>query len=591
MDPKLRLAVEQALTAQKAGHRIMAEALYRLVLKKEPDHPGVLQLLGLLKYQNAKPKEALELILRAIRLAGPVPDFLYNLGNVYRALEDWANAEAAYRQCLQGKPDYLQAIDNLALTLLDLGRPDEAEQMLRYCVNAHPTRQAWVSFARLFHDQGLVPQCAEALKRAHALEPDNAAVHSNLIYTGYLNPRATPDEILAEHGRFAGRQAALNPVIAQPFHNQRDPEKRIRIGYISPDFRNHPVGQFLVPVFANHDHSRFEIFCYSEVRRPDAITARLKPNADVWRDLVDLGDAKTAALVRRDRVDVLVDLSGHTTGTRLPLFLRRPAPVQVSYLGQTATTGLPTVDYLITTELIHPSSMDPTWCTEKLLRVPGSFSAYVPPPNAPEVNALPALTTGQVTFLSTNNPAKINDDVLALWARLLDSIPNARLMMRVGQGANNAPMARRLQAHGIPPGKCVLVPPAPREQFLEIYHHADLFLDPFPYNGYTTTHESLYMGVPVITNAAKPLGPSRYGAHLVSTVGLGDLVAGSPEEYVQIAMRLAGDLRRLAEIRSSLRGRMEAGPLMDAVSVTRGLEEAYRQAWRGWCAGQSGTRA
>ena len=361
------------------------------------------------------------------------------------------------------------------------------------------------------------------------------------------------------------------------------PPRRLRLGYVSPDFVHHAVSYFFEPVLTARDPAAFEVFCYSDAPVADAVTQRLRAASDGWRDIAGLSDERVAELVRADRIDILVDLAGHTARNRLLVFARKPAPVQVTWLGYPNTTGLAAIDFRLTEAVSDPLGLTEAWHSEELVRLPGTFSCYAPPPESPPVNALPALAAGQVTFGCFNNLAKVTPPALALWARVLREVAGSRLFLKSPGLADLETVARlreEFALHGIP---------ADRLEFsgaelsvaahLSLYHRVDVALDTFPYNGTTTTCEALWMGVPVVTLAGAT-HVSRVGASLLTHLGAPEWIGDAPEAYVARCRGLAADLPRLAVLRSGLRERMRGSPLCDAAGFTRGLEDALRAIWR-----------
>jgi predicted O-linked N-acetylglucosamine transferase (SPINDLY family) len=370
----------------------------------------------------------------------------------------------------------------------------------------------------------------------------------------------------------SGQEAATD-------HDWR-PDRCLRVGYVSPDLRGHPVAFFLEPILAHHDRACIEGFCYAEVAAPDAITARLKSLAHGWRSTCGLSDAQVADLVRRDRIDILVDLAGHTRRHRLGAFARRPAPVQVTYLGYPCTTGLTAIDYLLTDAIADPPG-EPPWSTEEPFRLPGGFCCYTPLADAPEVSPSPALRSGVVTFGSLHKPAKLNAAVLDLWADLLLGLPSARLLLI--RSNLKGGLRERIHGHftgrGVAAERVELSDAVEGGSHLRAYHDIDVLLDVFPWCGHTTACEALWMGVPAITLLGDRHA-ARMTASVLSMVGLHDLIARTPAEYLAVAARLAGDVGQLARLRAELRERMRTSRLCDGAAWTRDLDAAYREMWR-----------
>jgi predicted O-linked N-acetylglucosamine transferase (SPINDLY family) len=354
---------------------------------------------------------------------------------------------------------------------------------------------------------------------------------------------------------------------------------------VSSDLNAHPVGKFLLPLFLEHDKRRFEIFAYSQLRMEDEMTHRLQACTDCWRDITGLSDPQAAEMIRQDQIDILIDLAGHTARHRLLVFACKPAPVQVSYLGYPATTGLATIDYRLTDALADPPGETDAYFTETLIRLPNTAWCYQPPSEAPLVSPLQALQNDYITFGSFNNFTKINEALAKCWAEILRRVPQSRLLLKAV--ALNSESARRdlqrmMSGSGIDADRLQLHGSVPISRHLPFYNRIDIALDTYPYHGTTTTCEALWMGVPVVTRAGAS-HVSRVGVSLLSAVGLPDLVANDADHYVQIAVDLAANPSRLAELRASLRMRMQQSPLMDAAAFARDVEAAYREMWRRWC--------
>jgi predicted O-linked N-acetylglucosamine transferase (SPINDLY family) len=401
------------------------------------------------------------------------------------------------------------------------------------------------------------------------------------------HPGMEASAIAEEHRRWNQVHAEpLRPFIL-PHTNERSPSRRLRIGYVSPDFRAHSVAYFLEGLLEHHDHSQVEVFCYAEVANPDAVTARMEQLAGHWRRITGMPDAEVAELIRHDGIDILVDLAGHTANRRLLVFARKPAPVQVTWLGYPNTTGLDTIDYRLTDHFADPPGSTEHLHSEQLIRLPQSAWCYRPLENPPPVSAPPVHDTGHITFGCFNAMPKINRPLLELWSGILLAVPGSRLLLKnasLGETSMQHQLWKQLQEMGIGPERVEMVGCVPDlSGHLGMYGRVDIALDTFPYHGTTTTCEALWMGVPVVTLAGKT-HVSRVGASLLSNLGHQEWIASIPEEYVKIAVELAKDLPRLTALRSTLRERMQASPLMDAAGFARDIEAAYRKIWRTWCA-------
>jgi predicted O-linked N-acetylglucosamine transferase (SPINDLY family) len=424
-----------------------------------------------------------------------------------------------------------------------------------------------------YKDQGRLDDAVACYRRALKVAPLDAPVHSNLLFALLYHPRIDPDEVFREHQEFGvrhGRGPHARPA-------RRSAGRRLRVGYVSPDLREHVVAFFLEPILASHDPVHFEITCYADVSTPDAVTRRLQGYVPNWRSLVGLTDAQAADLVRADQLDVLIDLAGHTGGNRLRMFALRPAPAQGTYLGYMGTTGLPAIDFRITDAFADPPGLTERYHTEALIRLPETSLCYQPGPTPDAADRPPAHTAGRVTFGSLNNSTKVSPDVAALWARVLRATPGSRLLLKTSGAAETDGRLREVfAAHRVEKDRVTFLGrTATRNDYLQLYQSIDVCLDPFPYNGITTTCDALWMGAPVVTLAGKtPV--ARMGVSLLTNVGLPELVAPTPDAYEACARRLATDLDLLAATRADLRGRMGRSPLMDPLRFVRRLEAAYR---------------
>jgi len=539
-------------------------------------------LAGLRRYQEAARhcRHALE--------AKPELAEAHNvLGVVAEAQGRLSEALGCYAQALKLRPQFPEALNNHGAALARLGRLTPAEQSLRAALAVSPDYAvAWNNLGHLHERRGLLSEALACYRRALRCAPGFALAHSNLLLALHYDPEATPEDIFAEHRRWAERHAAPLAGRLRKHANHRDPERELRVGYLSPDFRAHSVAYFIEPVLASHDRRQVWVICYSNSAVEDAVTVRLRALADAWRPVEALSDEQAAELIRRDEIDILVDLAGHTANGRPRLLALKPAPVQVNWLGYPDTTGLNTVDYRITDERADPPGLTDRFHTERLIRLPGPFLCYRPPQEAPPAAPPPALASGRISFGAFHNLAKINRQVIRTWAEILRGVPDSRLLVKNGALDEESARAHlrelfadcgldplRLELRGRTPGLAA---------HLAAYAEVDIGLDTFPYAGTTTTCEALWMGVPVVSLFGGTHA-SRTGLSLLSAVGLRELAADSRAAYIACAVRLAGDLARLAELRAGLRARMAQSPLTDAARFTRELEQAYRLMWRRWC--------
>jgi len=426
-----------------------------------------------------------------------------------------------------------------------------------------------------------------ASRRAAALDPDSFVRAADVLFVLNQDPAVTPAQLHAEHRHVAARFLDTVPRFSIPPARLADPERRLRIGYLSGDFRDHAVAFFIEPLLADRDSARFEVCCYQTIAKEDDRTRRWRTLVDAWHDVTDTPDEALAQAIHDHQVDILVDLAGLTRGSRAPALARKPAPVQMSYLGYLGTTGMQALDYRITDSLADPPGPSDRFHSERLIRLPRSLWCFVPWSGMPEPVTRAAAANAPVVFGSFNRLTKIHPPLLRLWARLLERVPESELwILDVPSDEAREAMLAPFRERGVADERVITRPRQLREEYWQTIRRADIALDPFPYNGGATTCESLWLGVPVVTKAGA-MGFARSGASILGNVGLPDLVAESEEQYLEIAVALATDRPRLRGLQRGLRERMRASPLMDASGFMRELEDAYREAWRRVCAAAS----
>ncbi len=567
------------------GLRDEAEDCLRRVLQLNPELAGAHNNLGNLLGNMGRLDEAVACFQCALELEPGYAQAHSNLGLVYWKAGRLDEAEASLRRALRLNPGLAEAHNNLGNVLRERGVLDEAVESYLRSLNCRPDyAEAHNNLGISFREQGRLADALASYRRAIDLDPTFAAAHSNLLYALIFSPDHEPRAILEEHRLWSRRHAEPVGASIEPHTNNRNPDRRLRVGYVSPDFREHAESFFTVPLLSAHDHQNFEIFCYADVNRPDGITARIRSCADVWRETVGLNDVQIARLVREDHIDILVDLTMHMGQNRLLVFARKPAPLQVCWLAYQGTTGLSSIDYRLTDHYIDPPGLHEHDYTEASFRLPDAFWCYDPLASGPAVNSLPALACGQVTFGCLNNFCKVNERVLALWARVLRAVDRSSLVLLAPEGSARQRTAEMLERAGLDRARVTFVGRQPRASYLELYHRIDIGLDTFPYTGQTTSLDAFWMGVPVV-NLIGNTAPARAGLALLSTLGLPELAADTPEQFVSIAVAIATDLPRLASLRKTLRQRLKASPLMDPPRFARGVEGAYREMWRRWCLG------
>ncbi len=432
--------------------------------------------------------------------------------------------------------------------------------------------------------QDRLDEAADAFRAAVAKKPAFVMAHSNLLFCLNYSPDLSAEAIFAEYRLWDAAHARALAPAAPVFSLDRDPDRRLRVGYVSADFRHHAASFFTQPWLAAHDHTQVELFCYAEVRNPDATTERFKALADHWRSTVGLSDEAVAAQIRADGIDILVDLAGHTSGNRLAVFARRPAPVQVAHMiGSGCTTGLTEMDAFLTDIALAPPGSEAVF-SEALVRLPRVPLVYDPPEGMPDVGPPPAARNGHVTFGCFSRTARINDAVLDAWAAILAAVPGARLMLNAKpfqEAGARAAFTGKFAARGVATDRLDLVYTTPQPTTWAAYGEIDIALDPFPHNAGTTTIEALWLGVPVVSLAARP-PVGRFGKSLLGAVGMDDWATDDVAGYVAKAVEAAGDLEALATLRAGLRARFEASPLRDPRGLAAATEGAYRDLWRAW---------
>lgn len=568
------------------GDHAQAEDYCRQALAIDPKLAAAHYNQGIALRNQGRFDEACQAFLQATRLRANYSEAMDALAHAYIALYDWPAAADVLKQIIAVWPHKAEMHNNLGTVYQAMGRIEDAIAAYEAALKINPRLAGTLNSLGSAHlGRGDFEQAERCYRQCRAADPGNLRAHSNLLMLLNYLPDADAAAVFKEHLEFGRIARSRIPRMADAVPEKKDPGRRLRLGYLSSDFREHSVASFIEPVLLHHDRSRFEICCYSDLPRPDDTTERIKATADLWRDIHKLSDAETARLIREDRIDILVDLAGHTGNNRLGIFAARPAPLQVTYLGYPNTTGLDTIDYRITDEVADPAGEE-AWFSEKLLRVEGCFLTYRPDPGAPDVAPLPALANGHVTFGSFNNFSKINPQVLRLWADVLEQVPGSRLLLKCPALTDAGVQARvraDFDALGISAERLELLGHTrTRAEHLALYARVDIALDTFPYNGTTTTCEALWMGVPVVSIEGRHHS-GRVGATLLRAAGLADWLAGSPGAFVAIARDRAADTAELARLRGSLRERLQTSRLCDAAAFTRSLEAGLIEAWESAC--------
>ena len=550
LDQAVSLAADQL----GAGRLEDALRISQQVVQQVPAAAGGWNMLGLALSSVGRANEAHDAYRQAVRLAPQLLGAWSNWGLLWRAQGDLGQAVQCLEQAAAIAPGHSGVLCNLATVLLEVGRVSEA---------------------------------IAAARRGLSIEPF-PALHTGLILMLHYDPATTAQHIRAELDAWRVCFADSLRGEIRPHANDRSPDRRLRVGYLSADLRQHSVGRFMVPLLAAHDPRAVEAICYADVPRPDAMTSQLQGLAHGWRSIVGLSDAAVADLVRADGIDILVDLAMHTHANRLLVFARKPAPVQVTWLSYASSTGLPTVDYRLSDPVIDPPENTPPDAYAEQTMWLETFWCYEPLPEAANlpVEPLPADQGRGVTFGCLNLLAKVSDDTLATWGDILARVPGSQLLLHATIGIHRQRVLAAMQRAGVAPERITFVERVPLPDFLRLHARIDIGLDPFPFGGGTTTCDALWMGVPVVTLRGQT-GVGRGGASLLTHVGLPELVADSRAQYVELAVDLAGDLARLRTLRGELRQRMRESVLMDKSRFARHMENAFRAMWKKWCAPNS----
>ena len=567
---------------QSAGRLSEAIAAYRQAVALQPVNVEALSKLGSALQAAGRLDEAIAACRAALTFR---PDFvpLYNnLGNVLADHKRFEEAAAVLRQAVTLDPEFASGWHSLAKVLRERGEFDAALDACRNAVKVRPDfAEAYIMLGGTLRDLGRLNEALECFRTAVALNPDDIKSHSILVGTLQLMSEFDAPAILREAQRFDAIHARPLGVGLARYENNRDPDRRLRIGYVSPNFRVHIDMCFTIPLFTHHNREQFEIFCYADLRRPDTFTERIGALADCWRPITGRGDAAVADLIRADRIDILVDLTMHTDNGRPLVFARKPAPVQVAWLAYPGTTGLSAMDYRLTDPYLDPDSELDCHYSERSIRLPDTFWCYDPLLDDVVPSGLPALANNFVTFGCLNNFCKVSDETLALWGKALANVANSRLILLCPATSDRQRVVDKLGEHNVAPERIEFVARLPRRDYFDRYRRIDICLDTLPYNGHTTSLDSFWVGVPVVTRVG-PTVVGRGGWSQLCNLGLPELAAHDDDEFADIVTNLANDLPRLADLRRTLRGRMKQSPLMDAPRFAKNIENAYRQMWTTW---------
>ena len=586
-DKAIQIKPDHAQAYSNRGHALkelgqLDEALasYDKAIQIKPDYAEAFSNRGGTLKELGQLVEAVSSYGKAIQINPAYAEAYYNLGNTLAVQGQLKEALASYDSAIQNKPDYTEAYSNRGNILIELGQFDEALASYDRAIQVTPgSAEAYSNRGNALKDLGHLKEAMASYDRAIQIKPQYAEAYSNLLTTQNYAVTFTAADRLAmarKFGEIATAKAQTR------FSTDRSPPMtdRLRVGFVSGDLRKHPVGYFLESILCSIDSSKLELFAYPTNARVDALSERIKPFFSSWKSISGQRDEDAARLIHADGVHVLLDLAGHTADNRLPVFAYKPAPVQVSWLGYFATTGMNEMDYVLGDPYVSPQKIDEQFI-EKVWRLPETRWCFTAPDADIKVSPPPALDRDYVTFGCFNNLSKINDKVLELWARVLDSIPDSRLLLKARQLHEQSVREgeiKRLSAHGIDNARIILEGPETRQEYFSAYNRIDITLDPFPFTGGTTSVESLWMGVPVLTLAGDSL-VSRQGVGVLMNAGLPDWIAEDEEEYLAKAVLFASDLDKLAGLRAGLRAQVLSSPLFDAPRFARNFEDALLEMW------------
>jgi predicted O-linked N-acetylglucosamine transferase (SPINDLY family) len=555
---------------------------YQAALRINPSFLPAHQGLGDVLARRGRLAEAIRLYSELTRLRPSDGTVWDRLAQILTTAGRYPEALQAAREAVRLAPGNAAARNTLGNALVETGELDEAARQFEQALSL---RTGWsvphYNLGICRQRQGRMDEARGAFRKAMAADPADAIAHSTYAGSLFYDPQADAAALLAEHRRWAARHTSS--AVALPNTRDDDPERKLRIGYLSPDFRAHAAAFFVHPILTNHDPRRFEVICYAEVPVPDGRTAEFRRLARRWCDTTGLSDGELASRIRADRIDILVDLGGHLAGGRLRALAHKPAPVIVSYLGYPGTTGVAAVDYRLTDAHSDPPGSESGY-SERLVRLPRCFCCYSPPTAIPIEPTPPSRIVGAVTFGSLHKLEKLNADVLDLWCELLHAVPDSRLLLARNtlRGATAEYWRGEFLRRGVERTRLLIAAPEPVAMgHMRLYGQIDVALDPFPWGGHTTACEALWMGVPTVTMLGQRYA-GRMVASVLRTVGLPELIAETGAEYVRIAATLAADESRRGDMRASLRQQMLASPLCDGKGFVRDLEATYRQLWQRW---------
>jgi len=570
------------------GELEQARACYARALQLAPDFVAAYVNLGNVILRQGRPQDAVALFHTALALEPGMSETLHDLGAASHRAGLFAAAKAALTKYVALAPGNTAALSMLADTHRNLNELDAARACYEAVLARDPAAaEVHNGLANVLRNQAQHESAIAHYERAIRNDPRPLVAFQNLLFCMMCMGSYSARDVYQKHREFAQRFERPLLSLQRAHRNAPDPDRRLRLGYVSPDFRTNVVAHYVEPILRNHDRENFEVRCYSTGAIRDDLTSRVSSVVDHWHDVHALSDDEIAQLIRSHGIDVLVDLCGHGPGNRILVFARKPAPVQVNYLDYSATTGLESIDYRLTTEYCDPAGRADPYYSEKLYRLPRTFWTYNPSLRLPE-SPLPMKANGYVTFGSFNLYYRITREVLEVWARLLQRVAGSRLLIvGVAQGSTQKALFAAFDQAGIAKQRILAHDVVPYEKYNQLMRSADIALAPFPYNGATTLLDCVWNGLPVIAKQGEDTFYSRMGCSLLVELGLPQLIGLDAEDYIRIAAGLAGNPAELERLRAGLRQRVEQSAMRDFRGFTRSLESAYRAMWKQWCAGSA----
>lgn len=614
--PEAHVALSNVYDSQ--GDLAAAAASLEAALRQRPDYAGALYNYGILLKKMGRPLEAETALRQAIAIEPDNADACYELATLLHVRGALGEAEGLFRSTLERRPDHMEAyaalfhlhdaqgnfaaaastlegalkqrpdwveaLNNYGGMLKKLRRLTEAEAAYRRAIALDPAfLSGYRGLGGILLAQSRIADALEVFRSGREFDPEGFDLERAELFALNFIEDMSSDEIFARHRAFGERLESMYPRRTEPFRNDRDPERRLRVGYVSVDFYRHPVALFAIPLLEQHDRSVCEIYGYSGGTTQDGVTRQLQSLIDAWRDAASMSDVELVEAIARDEIDILVDLTGHAGDFRPGVFARQAAPVQVTWLGYPNTTGTTRIQYRLADNTTDPPGYADRYHSEALVRLPHSQWCYRPFVSVDRAETPPMTRNGFVTFGSFNEFTKLSPSILRLWTEILSRLPDARFAIaRVSDGPAKEGLIRDLERAGIASDRISFLPVVALEEYYRRFGTVDIALDSAPYSGCTTTCDTLWMGVPVLTIPG-PLSASRSSASILTTLGLTEWIASTPEDYVRLAVKFAGDEANVTMLRESLRTRMLASPLMDEPRFARDVEVAYRRMWRAWC--------